>query len=189
MARFTDYRSDSEVSDIMEGFVDKFPEVFDGFDVDGIRFIVTQKKKNPKEPVKLRAMTYPNEVFVGKPYIVEVFEDSWNKLNGKKKNLMVFRTMCAIPPNGFDPESKYYAKKVKPQIVMYDLEFAAAGGVPNWMENDLAVDPMETTKEEMAEHAPKVVEVEGDPDPIPDEPSGPKANKKKPVTVDSIAGA
>lgn len=136
----------------MEEFVDKFPQVFETFDPQGLHVIHTQKKKRGPV-VTLRSVTYPNEVFVGKPYIVEVLEERWKGLDKKRKRLWVFRTMCSIPLGGFDQESKFYAKKCKPDIQMFSLEFAACGGVPNWMENPAATDPLEVSQEEMTERA------------------------------------
>jgi len=171
MARFEDYRSDSEVKDIMEKLVERFDRVFDGcIDVDAIRFITTQKKKVSGGPLKLRTVGYPAQVFVGTCYIVEMFEEAWSKLDQKRKNLAVFHLMCAFPNGAFDPQSKYYGRRVKPQIVMYDYELAVSGGVTNWHENDSASDPMDVPPEEVA----TVV----DEDPLP--------SSKQPVTAESI---
>lgn len=179
MARYTDYKSDSEVKDIMEKFVDKFPQVFEGFRVDDICYIMTQKKKTrDKYPIKVHSIRYPFEALIGKPYIVEIFEEKWAPLSQKKKNLAVFRTMCAIPVGGFDPESKSYAKKVKPQYQVYGMEFAAAGGVLDWCEDDRARNPMEIDTEDVQ------VDSEDGEDPIPT----PKSDKV-PVTSEHIQNA
>ena len=142
MAKFGDWYQDLEVRNIMEAFVKRFPEVFEGFDPSDLHVIFTEKKKTGPV-VRLRPQRYPQDVFVGKPYIVEVLDESWKKLDRKRKNLAVFHIMCSIPQGGFDPESKFYAKKAKPDIQMFSLEFAACGGVPNWMENPEAIDPLE----------------------------------------------
>ena len=181
MPKFEDYRSDSEVSDIMGKFVEKYPAVFLGFDVGGIKFIVTQKKKSP-EAMKLRNIGYPMDVFVGASYLVEIFEVAWKELDQKRKNLMVFHIMCAFPDGAFDSASKFFGKKVKPQITMYELEYAVTKGVHNWRENDAVVDPLEVTTEELAEHHTGNVEIEGEYDMTPLEPSG-----KQPVTLEGIA--
>jgi len=153
MARYIDYYADGEIKDIMEKILDRFPQMFEGFNADKFAFIVTKKKKE-KQPIKIKSISYPAEVFVGKPYIVESFDAAWKKLDQKKKNLAVFRTMCAIPDGGFDVNSKYYGRIAKPEIVMYLREYAAAGGVPNWMENPAAADPMERTADEMKKDLP-----------------------------------
>ena len=176
--RYTDYCSDGQVKNIMEQFLERFPEMFEGFDVDSICFITTKKKKSHK-PVKLRTVSYPVEAFLGKPYIVEMFDKKWATLDPKKKNLAVFHVMCSIPQRGFDPSSKTYAKKIKPEIEMFLREFAASGGVPNWMENPLAKDPMERTGEDIAKDSP-VVEA------IPEE-AVKDADGKEPVTEDAVA--
>jgi hypothetical protein len=159
MARFTDYYTDGEVKDIMERFIERFPKMFEGFDVDGIGFIVTKKKKSAK-PIRLLTVSYPMDAFLQKPYIVEVFESVWRPMTPKQKNLAVFHIMCAIPQEGFDESSKYFSKKVKPEITMYMREFAASGGVPNWMENPSAVDPMENTEDNIAQKLESNVELD-----------------------------
>lgn len=180
MSRFMDYYSDGEVKDIMEKFIERFPGMFEGFDVKHIGFVATKKKKSFK-PIKLRTVSYPLEVFVCKPYIVETFDAQWVKLDQKKKNLAVFHIMCAIPDGGFDPNSKHYGKKVKPEIEMYLREYAAAGGIPNWLENPAAVDPMERTEDEMAKDLPGGLEA------IPEEDGDDGKVVRVPVTHKTIA--
>jgi hypothetical protein len=166
--RFEDYGADSEVCDIMERIVDRFPLLFEGFETDGIRFIRTKANKmNGGKPLKLRNVNYPLEVFVGKPYVVEVFDAVWVKLGAKQKNLAVFHIMCGIPVGGFEPTSKYYAKKVRPDYELYEYEFAASGGVPNWMLNDSARDPMDIEPNEIAVRSDD--EDDEDEDPIDDD--------------------
>lgn len=178
MSRFQDYRSDHEVSDIVEKFLEKFPSIFEGFDAGGIEFIVTCKKKSQK-PINLRSVGYPFEVFIGKPYVMEVMEEKWKKMSQKQKNQAVFHIMCAIPNGGFDPASKYYGRKVRPQIVMYDLEFAAVGGVPPGMtEIEQGNDPLDAAAEALV---PKSVDAADVGDPIPPD------EEKHPVTSEAIA--
>jgi hypothetical protein len=155
MPRFTDYYSDGEVKDIMERIVERFPSMFEGFDSEAISFITTKKKKSAKA-IRLITVAYPMEAIINKPYIVETFEARWKPMTPKQKNLAVFHIMCAIPEGGCSADAKHYGKKVRPEITMYMREFAASGGVPNWMENPAAVDPMETTTEKMAEVIPAI---------------------------------
>ena len=122
-------------------------------------------------------------MFVGKPFIVEMFETVWADLNTKKKNLAVFHTMCAIPVDAFDPVSKNYGKKAKPHYMMYRLEYAAVGGVPNWMENPAAVDPMEA---DPAEVKSNLEAQDGGEDPIPADEEE-EGSGKHPVTASAIA--
>jgi hypothetical protein len=189
MSRFVDWSQDKEAQDIMEKFLERFPGMFDGFDTSKIGFLMTAKKK-AKEPVKLHCVGYPFDVFCSsKVYIVEVFKSRWSKMDAKKKNLAVFRAMCAIPDGGFDEQSKHFAKKLQPEIRMFMKEYAACGGVPNWMENPAAVDPMERTPEEIADDVPAV-------EAIPDEKAEASAGKgtskggkkvsRVPITKDAI---
>lgn len=181
MSRFEDYGTTPEVRDIVEGFVKKFPRVFEGFMVDDVFFIVTKKKKpSGRFPVKVKAIPYPYYVSSGQAYVFEAFETKWEELTKKQKNLAVFHAMCAVPVGGFDPASKKYGKIVKPDFEIYRYEYAVSGGVADWLEDDKdrARDPMEVKAEEV----PVKVEPE-DEDPIPASPS-----PKKPVTAKDIAG-
>ena len=71
MSKYIDYYSDPEVKDIMQAFCDRFPGMFDGFNIDGFNIVFTKKKKSTF-PVKLHSVGYPSHVFTnGKPYILE----------------------------------------------------------------------------------------------------------------------
>ena len=171
MARYVNYYCDGEVKDIMERLIERFPAMFAGFDTDNIAFITTKKKKSAKA-IRLVSVGYPMEAFLNKPYIVEAFEERWKRMNSKQKNLAVFHIMCAIPEGGTNTADKHYGKKTRPEITMYMREFAASGGVPNWMENPAAVDPMENTEENMAQVIPSI-------EPLPEpEDKGATANPK-----------
>jgi hypothetical protein len=190
VGRYNDWKRDAEVQNIMEEFVEKFPEMFEGFDPQKLHVIHTQKKKRGKL-INLRQQGYPQEVFVDRPYIVEVLDVAWSALDIKRKRLAVFHVMCSIPQGGFDPTSKFYAKKAKPDIQMFTLEFAACGGVPNWMENPAAKDPLESTSEEMSD---RVSRMSGDREAIPSEEEaavpekGPDGVVRTPVKLKDITG-
>ena len=157
MSKFVDFYSDREVQDIMEAFVERFPSMFEGFDASKIGFVTTKKKGKKTGPaLKLHKVAYPQNVWLSKAYICEAQDGVWKRLDAKKKNLNVFRTMCAIPPGGFDEQSKAYGKVLTPDIKMFMREFAASGGVPNWEENPSAMDPMEQTVEGIAKAMPIV---------------------------------
>jgi len=162
-----DWETCAEVTDIMEEFLEHFPQVFVGFDVNEIAAIKTKSKRS-KKPVRLVTITYPRTCVCDKVYIVEAFEDRWDDLDRRRKRLAVFHTMLQIPEGGFDPESKSYGKRRKPEYELFLEEYAAAGGVPNWMENPAAVDPIEKAK---AKASKKVDDVQ-----------------RSPVTVEHIAG-
>lgn len=159
MAKFTDFYSDPQVRTTMEKFISHFPGLFDGFDIDGINVVFTKKKK-ARKAIRLVPVRYPYDVYIGKPYIVEVFETKWKDMDETRRNLAVFHTMCSIPSGGFDPTSTHYGKKARPDIEMYLVEFAASGGVPNWMENSAACDPLKA-------NASDVKRALGGPDALP----------------------
>jgi len=141
MSEYTDWRQDPEVQNIMDRYVEKFPEVFEGFDPQGIHVTMTKGRKQPL--MRLHSIRHPIHVLVRRPYVLDVNDDEWQKLAPRQRNMAVFSVMCAIPQGGFDPNSDYYAKKVKPDIQMHMLAFAAFGGVPNFLENPAAIDPLE----------------------------------------------
>jgi hypothetical protein len=176
MAKNSDWGSGKEIQDIMEKFVEKFPGMFEGFDVNMIHFIITEKKKS-RVPVKVHTAGHPVEVFAGRPYIVEAFDLWWKEMNQKQKNQAVFGVMTEFPPGAFDDTSKYYGKKLQPDIKMSMIAYAAFGGVPNWYENPLAKDPMERDADEIAEDVPVVEAIPEDGVP------------RVPVTSDGIGDA
>jgi hypothetical protein len=171
MAKFTDFQATREVADIMEGILEKFPRVFPGFDLNKIGFVHTMGKKAKKNPVKIRAVRYPYDVWMNKTYIVEVMDESWQEMSDKKKRLAVFHTMCAMPEGSFDEQSDNYAKIRKPDYEMYAEEFAVSGGVPNWMDNDDACDPDDVITEESSDSS---------------ESSALKKVKRVPVTINNL---
>lgn len=184
MPRFEDYGSDPEVKDIVERYVKKFPQIFGGFKLDDIFFIVTQKKTlRGKFPIRVKTVPYPHYVSSGYAYVFETFETKWEKFNQKQKNLAVFHAMCAIPQDGFDPMSTYYGKIVKPDYEIYQYEFVVSGGIPNWQEDDKANDPMEVDTDEIK----LVTDEEEEEDAIPT--NSPKKSTKTPVTIDDVAEA
>ena len=158
MAKFVDFFSDRETQDIMEAYLERFPTMFEGFDASKIGFVTTKKKgKKASGPaLKLHKVGYPHNVWLAKVYIVEGSDGVWKKLDQKRKNLNVFRIMCAIPQGGFDEQSKAYGKIKKPDIQMFTLEFAASGGVPNWEDNPAAKDPMDQTSDQVVSSIPIV---------------------------------
>jgi len=193
MPKFTDYYSDPEVRSIMEKFIAKFPGLFEGFNCDLINVVFTKKKK-ARKPIRLISVRYPQDVYISKPYIVEVFVIWWERMNQKQKNLAVFHVMCAVPEGGFDEQSSHYAGKVRPDVEMYLREFAASGGVPNWLENDAAADPMDASLVALSEAGPGKDEDGGATESEDDTQDGaevggnddPKAILRVPVTKESI---
>jgi len=154
MSRFPENTAAPEVKEIVEAMVEHFSVMFEGFNPDAIDYISTKVKGKKKHPIKLHARTYPDIIFHSSPYLIEIFDQNWADMDATKKNLAVFHVMCGIPLGGFDSEAKEYAKKKQPDIKMYFMEFAASGGVPNWMENSEAADPLAQTEKEVVEKMP-----------------------------------
>lgn len=175
MPKFADWSAAQEVKDIAERYLETFPAIFEGFNLDLIHFVMTKKKKS-KEPIKVHAVGYPAHLFMH-PYVVETFQTWWKDMTPKQKNLAVWRAMCRIPNSGFDELAKLYGRKLQPEIQMFMMEYAACGGVPNWMDNPAAQDPMSRTAEEVKKSIPQVEVIPG------------KKADKTPVTADDIAEA
>jgi len=150
MAKVTDYNCSPEVNEIMVKMAEAFPKVFPGFDAQKIGCVHTNGKASSRKPLAIKSVKYPYDVYLDKVYIVEVAQETWAEMTDKQKRLAVFHTMCAVPEGAFDPQSKNYAGKKRPDYEMYAEEFAAAGGVPNWMENDEAADPLDQAKPKKA---------------------------------------
>lgn len=153
MAKYTDWTAAQDVKDLAEQIVEHFPGVFESFDSDSIYFIKTIGK-SADFPIKVRTVSYPNQVFVGKPYIMEVFDKWWGSMDRRQQNIALFDAMCSFPEGGFDEQSKDYGKLRKPEVCMHLLTYAACGGVPNWMDNSAAVDPMTRTADDVVSSLP-----------------------------------
>lgn len=140
-----DWETCAEVTDIMEEFLEHYPQVFPGFDVNEIAAITTKNKRS-KKPIRLVTIGYPRSTVCDRAYIVEVFDEKWKEMDKRRHRLAVFHVMLQIPEGGFDTESTRYGKRKKPEYELFMEEYAAAGGVPNWMENPAASDPIEKAK-------------------------------------------
>jgi len=148
MPKSTDQETMPEVRDIMEAFIERFPGVFEGFEVNQIEFWLVRNKKS-KVPMKLVAVGFPCYLSM-KPYVVLGYDGLWKEMSAKQRNLAVFHIMCAFPDGAFDEQSNYFGKKATPTIQMFMNEFAVCGGIPNWMESpDAARDPMKVGEEEL----------------------------------------
>lgn len=171
MAKAPDYDVGNEIIDIVERTVDRFPAIFDGFDPGKVRAVITKGKRGR---MKIHPNRFPFNIFTtGFVYIFEACGKTWEEMSDKQKRLEIFHVMCAIPRGGFDQTSKDYGRKLKPEIEMFLMEFAASGGVPNWTQNPSAKDPLELEEEELE----KAVLVEILPEQIP---------VRQPLTADQV---
>jgi hypothetical protein len=175
MAKFGDWTAWQEGRDIVDRLLERFPAIFDGFNANEVYFVMNKTKRS-KEPIKVHISGHPFHLFT-KPYAFECFDLWWKDMDAKKKNLAIWRAMCAVPDKGFDDQSKDFGKKLQPEIKMFLKEYAACGGVPNWLENPAAKDPMERTADEVSEDVPKVEAVPG------------QSIKRTPVTAGDIEEA
>jgi len=149
----------SDVTDAMEKMVESFPNLFSGFDVSKVSSVHTKGKSSNRRPLSLRAVRYPFSIWMDQTYIIEVANDTWQEMDQKRKNLAVFHIMCAIPEGAFDPEGNHYRQIKRPDYELYEAEFLAAGGIPNWMENDKAQDPMEIPEDDVIRNPVTVEDV------------------------------
>lgn len=142
MAKESDYEVRQDVTDIMEKMVEAFPQVFSEFDTNQIFCVHTKDKENEKKPITLKPVRYPFNVLIDRVYFAVVADKTWKEMDPKRRNLSVFHTMCSIPQGAFDTESKNYCKVKKPDYQLYAEEFAVSGGIPDWMNNEDAKDPI-----------------------------------------------
>lgn len=141
MAKFTAYTAETDAKEIAAKLIEAYPKLFGHIEVEKIGWI-RNLKKTSKIPIKLYVVKYPHSIWNDNVYILEVFGDCWSCLESNQKNLAVAQAMFAIPPEGFYESSKQYQKLVKPNITTYLEVFAMAGGVPNFLENANAADPL-----------------------------------------------
>lgn len=183
MARFTDWHVLPEIQETMEKFVKAFPDMFQNFN-PGQLLVYCTHKKNSRKAIALRSISYPMEAAIGRPYIVEVFDKKWAKLNQAQKNMAVLHVMCAIPDGGFDPSSKYYGRKVRASIEMYSFEadVCRVSGVYNWEDENTVRDPLDASANGVMAQA-VIPGIDPDEDAIPDD----NAVKRVAVTPETIA--
>lgn len=158
MPKVIDYEVRQDVTDIMEKMVEAFPQVFREFDTNQIFCVHTKGKSKDKKPIALKPVRYPYDVLIDRVYIAEVAGESWNEMDPKRRNLSVFHIMCSIPEGAFDPESKNYGKVKKPDYELYAEEFAVSGGIPDWMNNEDAKDPIGKKEDDGIERNPVTVQ-------------------------------
>lgn len=146
-----EWKEGKEVRDIVERIVGYFPEIFEGFDPEGIYYFILPEKKTKSryDAAKLVNFTFPTLLATQKPYMISVSGLTWNDLNDRQKNTLVFRLMCGIPYGGFDINSEMYAKKIKPEVNMHLMELAVTGGVVDWMDASGADDPLSVTEDKV----------------------------------------
>jgi len=142
MPKFVDFRSCPEAQNILESLLKRFGEVFEGFNPDMVDCWLTSVEKKSNVPVKVHPVRYPMSIYIEKPFVIEIFDVYWAKMDKKRKNIVMFHAMCSVSEGGFDEQSKEWGKTRKPDIKMFTEEFAVTGGVPNWIENEDARDPL-----------------------------------------------
>ncbi len=161
MGKNSDWEVAPEVTNIMSKMVDKFSELFSGFDVKKVGCVFTTGKKVRKRvPIDVRAVSYPNYVWLDLVYTFDINKNHWYELDDKRKNTSVFHAMLSIPESGFDEESKFYAKKRRPDFNIFIEEYHVTGGILDWMEDDESKDPMEieNSKDDGIERRPVTVD-------------------------------
>lgn len=126
MAQIYEYEFNEEVTTIMNKIVKKFGSIFEEFVPEKISVIFTLNKKK-SSPMRLISVSYPSYAFIKKPYIIEVFKESWDKLSPNQKNLWVFRTMLGVSPGGFDEQKKTLGKKRRHDYNLYEEEMLVGG--------------------------------------------------------------
>jgi len=139
MPKFNDYSACADVPEMMDKLATMYPGIFDGFQPDKVTCIHVHGKKS-KFPIKVSAVKFPYSIFSdSQVFICEVYAEEWQGLTAKKKALAVFHTMCSISQGAFDPESKNYAKRRKPDYSEFAEVLSASGGKIDWLNDDFGV--------------------------------------------------
>jgi len=141
MAKFTAYTAETDSKEIALKLIETYPQLFGHVNAEKIGWIRNLKKAS-KIPIKVYKVSYPNSIWNDNVYIIEVFNDCWACLENNQKNLAVAQAMFSIHAEGFSENSQNYQKLVKPNISTYLEVFSLAGGVPNFLENASANDPL-----------------------------------------------
>jgi len=137
-----DWEINQDVSIIIDRLVNKV-KAFSFFEREHV-FYVTVRGKKYKKPIRVISCKYPYYLTTTPyVYIFEVMGDVWSALSQKQKNLSVYHAMCGIPLGGFDPAGKDFARKLSVDYELYADEFDVAG-VPDWLENPDAIDPLDS---------------------------------------------
>jgi len=141
MAKFTAYCEDTEVKEIAAKLIEKYPTLYGHITPDKIGFVMDLKSKS-HTPIKVKAVSFPDSIWNDNVYTFRVYQDCWSTLENKQRNLAVAQALCSLHVDGFSETATGYGKIIKPNINTYLEVFAMAGGVPNWLENNQAVDPL-----------------------------------------------
>lgn len=141
MAKYEAYCEDTEAKEIAKKLISKFPTLYGHINPDKIGFVMDLKKKS-HTPIKVSSVKFPDSIWNDNVYTFIVYQDCWATLETKQRNLGVAQALCSIHQDGFSEQATGYGKLVKPNINTYLEIFAMAGGVPNWLENNQAVDPL-----------------------------------------------
>jgi len=147
-----EWEVNQDVPLIVERLVSKV-KMFSAFESDRV-FYLTVKGKKYKKPIKVTSCRFPYNL-VSDPYIYifEVMGDVWAALSQKQKNLSVYHAMCSVAPGGFEPSSKDFARKLSYDYELYADEYEVAG-VPDWLENPEASDPLESNEKDNKKRVP-----------------------------------
>lgn len=150
MGKYTAWVPEEEAKQITNKLIDKYHELFGHIQTDKIAFIKDCKKQSDI-PIKIKSVKFPESIWIDEVYILTVFDDCWGTLEPKQRNLAVAQALCSIHKEGFGETSKNYGKIIKPDIVSYLEIYAMAGGVPNFLQNPSAVDPLASDEYEGTE--------------------------------------
>lgn len=126
-----EYDEDSEALSIAMEVMNKYSEVFEGFDLSKIRFLRVKDKRSEKG-YKVTSVGFPFNIDIPYLYYIEIYNDNWMKMTEEQRNILVFSSMYEIAPNGMDPESSSYGKKRKKDIEDFSEVIAVAGGRYDW---------------------------------------------------------
>jgi hypothetical protein len=103
-----EFEIDNTFVQLAHQIVDKYPEAFDGIEVDKIRCAKITNKERPNasdQLWKLQAVKMPVRLDCPFAWYITLFSSDWDKLENKSKLLLVAQILFAIPTDA-DNEGK-----------------------------------------------------------------------------------
>lgn len=132
MSKNHEWKEDTEVMNIAVKLLEKYDEVFCGFDISKIRFIRELSGSVKKQHAKMFAVKYPFDIDSQYVYYFCTSNSNWKTLTPEQQTILVFRQMLGIPSGGTDSESENYAKIRRPDVDEYSEVLIATDGRFDW---------------------------------------------------------
>ena len=131
MSKKMEWKEDAEVSGIALDLVEKYEDMFDGLDLNKLRFIRIMGKKG-LNTIDVLGVGFPFNIDNNYVYYIMTNNFKWKVLSDEQKNLSVMDALYTIAPGGTDETSINYGLKRKKDINDFSIILSAAGGRYDW---------------------------------------------------------